>query len=115
MARMYDARGNIYIVVAPEALRQQGIAVPDQAGHAAQNPRGLGVGGHCGVLWLGPGYATTCSKDHCSDGLLVGPFQSSPPFDLLIVNTDWHTGRAQWQRADDFLPGAQRPGVFTQR
>lgn len=28
------------------------------------------------------------SKDHRCDGLLVGPFQAAPPFDLLIVNTD---------------------------
>ena len=35
-----------------------------------------------------PGTQPPGSKDHRSDGLLVGPFQSSPPFDLLIVNTD---------------------------
>jgi diaminopimelate epimerase len=28
------------------------------------------------------------SKSHRSDGLLIGPFQSAPPFDVLIVNTD---------------------------
>lgn len=27
-------------------------------------------------------------KAHRCDGLLVGPFQSAPPFDVLIVNTD---------------------------
>jgi len=36
MAQRYDARGNIYIVVAPEELRHQGIDLPDQASHAAQ-------------------------------------------------------------------------------
>jgi diaminopimelate epimerase len=28
------------------------------------------------------------AKAHRSDGLLIGPFQAAPPYDLLIVNTD---------------------------
>lgn len=88
MARMYDARGNIYIVVAPEALRQQGIAVPDQAGHAAQTREVWALAAIAAYCGWAPGTQPPGSKDHCSDGLLVGPFQSSPPFDLLIVNTD---------------------------
>ncbi|MCP2020252.1 UNVERIFIED_ORG: diaminopimelate epimerase [Pseudomonas reinekei] len=88
MAQRYDARGNIYIVVAPEELRRQGIDLPDQASHAAQTRQawaGAAIEACCN--WA-PGTQPAGSKDHRSDGLLVGPFQSSPPFDLLIVNTD---------------------------
>ncbi|WP_448108669.1 diaminopimelate epimerase [Pseudomonas azerbaijanoccidentalis] len=88
MTRLYDARGNIYRVVAPEALRQQGIAVPDQAGHAAQIREEWALAAIEACCSWAPGTQPAGSKDHCSDGLLVGPFQSSPPFDLLIVNTD---------------------------
>jgi diaminopimelate epimerase len=88
MARMYDARGNIYKVVAPEALRQQGIDVPDQAGRAAQTREAWALAAIEACCSWAPGTQPPGSKDHCSDGLLVGPFQSSPPFDLLIVNTD---------------------------
>ncbi|MCP2068741.1 diaminopimelate epimerase [Pseudomonas laurylsulfatiphila] len=88
MAQRYDARGNIYIVVAPEELRRQGIDLPDQASLAAQTRQawaGAAIEACCN--WA-PGTQPAGSKDHRSDGLLVGPFQSSPPFDLLIVNTD---------------------------
>ncbi|MBA4364295.1 MAG: diaminopimelate epimerase [Pseudomonas sp.] len=88
MARMYDARGNIYNVVAPEALRQQGIDVPDQADRAAQTREDWALAAIEACCAWAPGTQPPGSKDHCSDGLLVGPFQSSPPFDLLIVNTD---------------------------
>ncbi|ANJ57304.1 diaminopimelate epimerase [Pseudomonas silesiensis] len=88
MARGYDARGNIYRVVAPEEIRRDGIELPDQACQAAQTREAwalAAIEAYCG--WA-PGTQPSGSKDHCSDGLLVGPFQSSPPFDLLIVNTD---------------------------
>lgn len=88
MARMYDARGNIYGVVAPEALRQMGIDVPDQAGHAAQTRKAWALAAIEACCAWAPGTQPPGSKDHRSDGLLVGPFQTSPPFDLLIVNTD---------------------------
>ncbi|RKS24342.1 diaminopimelate epimerase [Pseudomonas sp. WPR_5_2] len=88
MARMYDARGNIYKVVAPEALRRQGIALPDQAGDAAQTRETWAFAAIEACCSWAPGTRPPGSKDHCSDGLLVGPFQSAPPFDLLIVNTD---------------------------
>lgn len=88
MTPFYDARGNIYAVVAPDAVRRSGINVPEQARDAA----------HTREAWALPAIETFCgwapgtqppgSKDHRCDGLLVGPFQSSPPFDLLIVNTD---------------------------
>jgi diaminopimelate epimerase len=88
MARMYDARGNIYMVAAPEDLRRQGIDLPEQASHAAQTREDWSLAAIEACCRWAPGTQPPGSKDHCSDGLLVGPFQSSPPFDLLIVNTD---------------------------
>jgi len=88
MARMYDARGNIYMVVAPQALRSQGIDLPDQASQAAQTRESWALAAIEACCSWAPGEQPPGSKDHRSDGLLVGPFQESPPFDLLIVNTD---------------------------
>ncbi|WP_223512390.1 diaminopimelate epimerase [Pseudomonas sp. GL-R-26] len=88
MAQRYDARGNIYIVVAPEELRRQGIDLPDQASQAAQTIEAWTLAAIEACCSWAPGTQPSGSKDHRSDGLLVGPFQSSPPFDLLIVNTD---------------------------
>jgi diaminopimelate epimerase len=88
MAQTYDARGNIYIVVAPEELRRQGIDLPDQASQAAQTLEAWAVAAIEACCSWAPGTQPAGSKDHRRDGLLVGPFQSSPPFDLLIVNTD---------------------------
>nr|WP_314533677.1 diaminopimelate epimerase [uncultured Pseudomonas sp.] len=88
MALFYDARGNIYGVVSPASLRDAGIAVPESAELAARTRSN----------WTSSAIAAECSwgslprpagaKDHRCDGLLVGPFQAEPPFDLLIVNTD---------------------------
>jgi diaminopimelate epimerase len=88
MAQRYDARGNIYIVVAPEELRHQGIDLPAQASLAAQTRQAWAAAAIEACCNWAPGTQPAGSKDHRSDGLLVGPFQSSPPFDLLIVNTD---------------------------
>ncbi|EJM46579.1 diaminopimelate epimerase [Pseudomonas sp. GM33] len=88
MAQRYDARGNIYIVVAPEELRRQGIDLPAQASLAAQTRQAWAAAAIEACCNWAPGTQPAGSKDHRSDGLLVGPFQSSPPFDLLIVNTD---------------------------
>lgn len=88
MAQRYDARGNIYIVVAPEELRRQGIDLPDQASQAAQTLEAWALAAIKACCSWAPGTQPPGSKDHRSDGLLVGPFQSSSPFDLLIVNTD---------------------------
>ncbi len=88
MALFYDARGNIYGVVSPASLRDAGIAVPECAALAARTRSN----------WTSSAIAAECSwgslprpagaKAHRCDGLLVGPFQAEPPFDLLIVNTD---------------------------
>lgn len=88
MAQRYDARGNIYIVVAPEELRRQGIDLPDQASQAAQTLEAWALAAIEACCSWAPGTQPPGSKDHRSDGLLVGPFQSLSPFDLLIVNTD---------------------------
>jgi len=88
MARMYDARGNIYVVVAPEDLRRKGIALHEQAGQAAQTREAWALAAVEACCAWAPGTQPPGSKEHRSDGLLVGPFQSSQPFDLLIVNTD---------------------------
>jgi diaminopimelate epimerase len=88
MAQRYDARGNIYIVVAPQELRHQGIDLPDQASQAAQTLEAWALAAIEACCSWAPGTQPPGSKDHRSDGLLVGPFQASPPFDLLIVNTD---------------------------
>lgn len=88
MTLFYDARGNIYGVVSPARLRSKGIDVPDRADLAA-GTRGVwalaAIAAECGWDEL-PRPAE--AKAHRCDGLLVGPFQAAPPFDLLIVNTD---------------------------
>ena len=88
MARFYDARGNIYAVISPDALRTLGVPLP-------QSPTEAAIGRQA---WTAQAVATICdwpagqrppgSKSHRSDGLLVGPFQDAAPFDLVIVNTD---------------------------
>ncbi|UQS17163.1 diaminopimelate epimerase [Pseudomonas sp. HS6] len=88
MTQFYDARGNIYGVVSPRQVREAGIDLPASAQEAALSR----------ALWSEQTIESFCqwpdairpagAKHHRSDGLLIGPFQSSPPFDLLIVNTD---------------------------
>ncbi|WP_223487981.1 diaminopimelate epimerase [Pseudomonas sp. A-RE-19] len=88
MTRMYDARGNIYAVVTPDNVRSNGIELPAQACHAAQTREAWALSAIEAFCGWAPGTQPPGSKAHRCDGLLVGPFQSSPPFDLLIVNTD---------------------------
>ncbi|ANI55570.1 diaminopimelate epimerase [Pseudomonas sp. DR 5-09] len=88
MTQFYDARGNIYGVISPQALRDSGIDLPASATQCALSR----------LAWSRAAIALCCdwpdgqrpvgSKSHRSDGLLIGPFQASPPFDVLIVNTD---------------------------
>ncbi|MHC8363025.1 diaminopimelate epimerase [Pseudomonas sp. LS2P72] len=88
MAQFYDARGNIYGVVSPAAVRRAGVDLPTTAGHAASSRAAWSrqtVDAFC--EW--PSHSRPVNaKSHRCDGLLIGPFQDSPPFDLLIVNTD---------------------------
>jgi len=88
MAQFYDARGNLYGVVSPRQVRAQGIDLPMSAAEAAASrPSWAGAAVHAFCAWA-PGEAPSDAKAHRCDGLLVGPFQDSPPFDLLIINTD---------------------------
>ncbi|MDI3273770.1 diaminopimelate epimerase [Pseudomonas sp. AL03] len=88
MTPFYDARGNIYAVVAPEAARGAGIDLPERADPAAQTREAWALPAIEAFCGWAPGTQPSGSKDHRCDGLLVGPFQAAPPFDLLIVNTD---------------------------
>ncbi|MFJ2710395.1 diaminopimelate epimerase [Pseudomonas sp. NPDC087346] len=88
MTQFYDARGNIYGVISPQALRDAGIDLPAIAAECALSR----------LAWSDAAVALCCDwpegqrppngKHHRSDGLLIGPFQDEAPFDLLIVNTD---------------------------
>ncbi len=87
MATIYDARGNRYAVVTPSDLLNTGIDVPATAQQAAV----------CSEQWAQAAIDAFCKseegvasarKKHSTDGLLIGPFQSTAPFDLLIINTD---------------------------
>lgn len=88
MTPFYDARGNIYAVMAPEAVRREGIDLPEQASQAVHTRETWALAAIEAFCGWAPGTQPRGGKDHRCDGLLVGPFQSSPPFDLLIVNTD---------------------------
>ncbi|VVN14142.1 diaminopimelate epimerase [Pseudomonas fluorescens] len=88
MTQFYDARGNIYGVISPIELREAGIDLPASATKCASSRQS----------WSEAAIKLCCdwpedqrpanSKSHRSDGLLIGPFQTSAPFDVLIVNTD---------------------------
>ncbi len=89
MTVAYDARGNVYAVATPNAVRDMGILLPADPVMAAQQR----------TLWAAPAVAAFCGgqhrgdvdatvKRHGTDGLLVGPFGAGTAFDLLIMNTD---------------------------
>ncbi|PRA25976.1 diaminopimelate epimerase [Pseudomonas poae] len=88
MTVFYDGRGNVYGVVSPGALRHQGIAVPHTAALAAEERESWTSSAIAYECSWGPGLRPAEAKAHRCDGLLVGPFQAEPPFDVLIVNTD---------------------------
>ncbi len=88
MTLLFDARGNIYAVASPDDLRQRGIDLPEDASLAAQSRSDWTLSAVEAICSWAPGTQPVGAKEHRSDGLLVGPFQAAPPFDLLIVNTD---------------------------
>ncbi|EED42839.1 diaminopimelate epimerase [Enterocytozoon bieneusi H348] len=88
MTQFYDARGNIYGVASPAFLRQRGIEVPDSAAQAARTREAWAASAIRSECEWGSTPRPANAKAHRCDGLLVGPFQAEPPFDLLIVNTD---------------------------
>ena len=88
MTKFYDARGNIYAVVSPETLREAGIALPARAAECAVSRQQWSEAAIALCCHWPEGQRPANSKPHRSDGLLIGPFQASAPFDVLIVNTD---------------------------
>ncbi len=88
MTLFYDARGNIYGVVSPAQLRSRGIAVPDSAALAASTRQAWAASAIASECGWGTSPRPPDAKDHRCDGLLVGPFQAAPPYDVLIINTD---------------------------
>ncbi|WP_460136988.1 diaminopimelate epimerase [Pseudomonas sp. S1_E04] len=114
MALFYDARGNIYGVVSPASLRRQGIDVPDDAASAARTRN----------VWTQSAIASECdwgstpkpidAKAHRCDGLLVGPFQAEPPFDVLIVNTDGSLAERSGNGLTIFAQALTDQGLMTQ-
>lgn len=88
MIARYDARGNVYAVATPAQVRDQAVPLPNDPAEAARSR----------LSWARPAVDALCdlatdgsgpeAKPHGTDGLLIGPFQDRPPFDLLIVNTD---------------------------
>lgn len=114
MTRFYDARGNIYGVVSPAHLRRQGIDVPEHADLAAM----------ARAAWAASAIAAECgwgtlphaanAKAHRCDGLLVGPFQATPPFDLLIVNTDGSLAERSGNGLTIFAQALTDQGLMTQ-
>lgn len=88
MTQFYDARGNIYGVVSPQQVRADGIDLPQSVVQAAQTREVWTAAAVQTFCRWAPGAAPPDAKAHRSDGLLIGPFRSEPPFDLLIVNTD---------------------------
>lgn len=88
MTSFYDARGNIYAVVSPQALREAGIALPVSAAECAGSRQQWSEAAIALCCHWPDGQRPANSKPHRSDGLLIGPFQASAPFDVLIVNTD---------------------------
>ncbi|RBL72417.1 diaminopimelate epimerase [Pseudomonas sp. MWU13-2625] len=88
MTQFYDARGNIYGVISPQALREAGIDLPVGAAQCAVSRQAWSQAAIALCCDWPEGQRPAGSKSHRSDGLLIGPFQSAPPFDVLIVNTD---------------------------
>ncbi|MFI8394141.1 diaminopimelate epimerase [Pseudomonas sp. NPDC078863] len=88
MTSFYDARGNIYAVVSPQALREAGIALPVSAAECAGSRQQWSEAAIALCCHWPDGQRPANSKPHRSDGLLIGPFQALAPFDVLIVNTD---------------------------
>ena len=85
MEQLYDARGNRYLVVDPQIIRNRGVALPASADIAAAAWRdwtAAAIDAFCRMP------AGAGAKPYLSDGLLVGPFEQAAPFSLLIVNTD---------------------------
>lgn len=114
MTLFYDARGNIYGVVSPASLKNQGIDVPDSAAQAARTRNvwtSVAIASECG--W-GSTPRPVGAKPYRCDGLLVGPFQVEPPFDLLIVNTDGSLAERSGNGLTIFAQALTDQGLMTE-
>ncbi len=87
MTTTYDARGNRYAVATPAQVVEAGVALPSTAAHAA-SASSQWARAAIALFCAGDEQASAGIKKHSTDGLLIGPFQNSAPFDLLIINTD---------------------------
>jgi diaminopimelate epimerase len=114
MTRFYDARGNIYGVVSPAQLRSQGIEVPDSAALAAGTRNAWALAAVAAECGWGALPRPPEAKAHRCDGLLVGPFQAAPPFDLLIVNTDGSLAERSGNGLTIFAQALTDSGLMTQ-
>ncbi|HEY0854792.1 MAG TPA: hypothetical protein VGD86_08190 [Devosia sp.] len=85
MEKLYDARGNRYLVVDPQIIRNRGVALPASADIAAASWRDWTTAAIDAFCRMPAGAG---GKPFLSDGLLVGPFEQAAPFNLLIINTD---------------------------
>jgi diaminopimelate epimerase len=88
MTQFYDARGNIYGVISPQALRRAGVDLPARASACISSRQSWSAAAIKLCCDWPEDQRPATSKSHRSDGLLIGPFQTSAPFDVLIVNTD---------------------------
>ncbi|MEL7543060.1 MAG: diaminopimelate epimerase [Pseudomonadota bacterium] len=80
-APIFDARGNRYAVCTPSAI--PGIPVTaSQAAASVAQWASQAIKQHC------RGRRAATANTLVTDGLIVGPFNMAPPFDILIVNTD---------------------------
>src|SRR5476649_610040 len=114
MTDFYDARGNIYAVTTPHALRALGIAIPETAEQAAHAHIGWSHGAIDALCHWPEGQRPANAKAHRCDGLLVGPFQSAPPFDVLIVNTDGSLAERSGNGLTIFAQSLTDQGLMTQ-
>lgn len=114
MTRFYDARGNIYGVASPACLRRHGVEVPDNAALAASRRDAWALPAIAAECGWGPSSRPAGAKAHRCDGLLVGPFQAAPPFDLLIVNTDGSLAERSGNGLTIFAQALSDQGFMTQ-
>lgn len=114
MTQFYDARGNIYGVVSPAFLRSRGIQVPDSACEAARMREAWAIHAIASECAWGSTPHPANAKPHRCDGLLVGPFQAEPPFDLLIVNTDGSLAERSGNGLTIFAQALTDQGLMTQ-
>jgi diaminopimelate epimerase len=114
MTLFYDARGNIYGVVNPAFLRSRGVGVPDSAALAASNREAWAASAIASECGWGSLPRPADAKAHRCDGLLVGPFQAEPPFDLLIVNTDGSLAERSGNGLTIFAQALTDQGLMTQ-